>query len=315
MNNKAAKILGILSLLLFFVMSAEAKNNRKTLHDSLVAYAKEYIGCRYQYGGKGPSKFDCSGYTGYVFKKFGYSLNASSSGQYQQGSKVKLKNTQIGDLIFFNGSQAGGSTVGHVGIICGVSEDGDTVSFIHASVQKGVTIDLYPGYDYYNKRFVGCKRVLPEISDVQPLPSDEEVIENNDSSEEVQKDTTPQPQKDEELKPEPSPKVDPHKKEKDHKKITPKPEPKKKKGRKELRKEEKRKKKGKDVEKKKPEPPQPQKEEKKPVGQDKLHEVKKGETLYRLSVTYGCTVEQLQKWNNLKDNTIKAGDVLIVGKP
>lgn len=308
MNNKAAKILGILSLLLFFVMSAEAKNNRKTLHDSLIAYAKEYIGCRYQYGGKGPSKFDCSGYTGYVFKKFGYSLNASSSGQYQQGSKVKLKNTQIGDLIFFNGSQAGGSTVGHVGIICGVSENGDTVNFIHASVQKGVTIDLYPGYDYYNKRFVGCKRVLPEISDVQPLPSnEEEIIENDDSNKEGQNDTTPQPKKDEELKPDPAPQIDPHNKEKDRKKVTPKPEPKKKKGRKELRKEERRKK------KEKPVPPNPH-EKVAPQPKDKLHEVKKGETLYRLSVTYGCTVEQLQKWNNLKDNTIKAGDVLIVGK-
>jgi len=45
-----------------------------------------------------------------------------------------------------------------------------------------------------------------------------------------------------------------------------------------------------------------------------VHEVKKGETLYRISVNYKVSVEQLYKLNNLKNNTIEIGDKIIVKK-
>ncbi len=44
-----------------------------------------------------------------------------------------------------------------------------------------------------------------------------------------------------------------------------------------------------------------------------MHRVKKGETLFRLSVIYKVTVEQIQEWNGLKDNLIKEGTLLRVG--
>jgi LysM repeat protein len=48
-------------------------------------------------------------------------------------------------------------------------------------------------------------------------------------------------------------------------------------------------------------------------GSPVYHTVKRGETLFRLSKQYGTTVQNLQEWNNLQDNTIEVGQKLIVG--
>jgi len=45
-----------------------------------------------------------------------------------------------------------------------------------------------------------------------------------------------------------------------------------------------------------------------------VHEVKKGETLYRISVNYKVSVDQLYRLNNLKNNIIEIGDRIIVKK-
>ena len=41
---------------------------------SVVALAQQYLGTRYVYGGAAPGAFDCSGYTMYIMKQFGYNL-------------------------------------------------------------------------------------------------------------------------------------------------------------------------------------------------------------------------------------------------
>lgn len=43
------------------------------------------------------------------------------------------------------------------------------------------------------------------------------------------------------------------------------------------------------------------------------HEVKLGETVFRLARNYGVRQEQVRKWNNLQDNKIEVGQKLIVG--
>jgi LysM repeat protein len=49
-------------------------------------------------------------------------------------------------------------------------------------------------------------------------------------------------------------------------------------------------------------------------GTVKTHTVKKGETLSSISRKYGCTVNDLKKWNNLKSNTVKVGQKLKIKK-
>ena len=38
----------------------------------LLDYASKFKGVRYRLGAAGPNRFDCSGFTSYVFSKFGY---------------------------------------------------------------------------------------------------------------------------------------------------------------------------------------------------------------------------------------------------
>jgi predicted RNase H-like nuclease (RuvC/YqgF family) len=44
-----------------------------------------------------------------------------------------------------------------------------------------------------------------------------------------------------------------------------------------------------------------------------IHLVKPGETLFRVSRTYGVSIDKLKKWNKLSDDIIEVGQKLIVG--
>lgn len=117
---------------------------------SIVATAKQYLGYKYTYGGSSPSTgFDCSGFTSYVFKQHGISLNRTAAAQYSNGVAVSRANLQPGDLVMF-----GKSGINHVAIYIGGGQ------IIHASTPStGVRIDsLSTGY--YNNNYVGARRVL-----------------------------------------------------------------------------------------------------------------------------------------------------------
>lgn len=133
------------------------------LQADLVEYAKNYLGCRYRSGSKGPRTFDCSGFTSFIFKKFGYSLNPSSRTQGTQGEEVSLNEAQVGDLIFFSGRRVS-DMVGHVGMITDIDNETGKIKFIHASVGNGVMIDTYPDGGYYSKRFISVRHILSDDS-------------------------------------------------------------------------------------------------------------------------------------------------------
>lgn len=124
--------------------------------DDLLTEAKKYIGVRYVHGAKGPNAFDCSGYTSYIYKQFGYSISPGSRIQYTQGEPVARKDLRKGDLVFFT-SRSSGKNVGHVGIVYSVNPATGDFSFIHASL-KGVKISRFEGY--YVPRYVGAKRII-----------------------------------------------------------------------------------------------------------------------------------------------------------
>lgn len=116
---------------------------------SVVATAKKYIGCKYVYGGSSPSGFDCSGFTSYVYKQFGVSLNRTAAGQYSNGVAVSRSNLQPGDLIMF-----GKSGISHVAIYIGGGK------IVHAAnPSRGVTTDTINS-GYYNNNYVGARRVI-----------------------------------------------------------------------------------------------------------------------------------------------------------
>ena len=129
---------------------SEADSSNGVTGNDIVAYAKQFLGCRYVYGASGPSSFDCSGLTMYVYAHFGYSLSHSSRVQATQGRAV-TGNLQPGDILVFSND---GKTVGHVGIYIGNDQ------FIHAADSStGVVIGRLS--DKWNKsKYWGARRIL-----------------------------------------------------------------------------------------------------------------------------------------------------------
>lgn len=133
----------------------------ESFQSELSDYARKFLGTKYVWGAKGPRAFDCSGFTGYVFKNFGYNIGGNSREQATRGQKVDIKEARVGDLMFFSRPR-GGKTVGHVGMVIDVDPDNGTLKFIHASTKKGVTIQQFPDSGHYNRRFLQVRRVIDE---------------------------------------------------------------------------------------------------------------------------------------------------------
>lgn len=128
--------------------------------NNLLDEAMSHIGARYRSGSKGPSAFDCSGFTSYVYKQMGVNnIGASSRDQYVRNIPVSRSEMQRGDLVFFT-SPGSGHGVGHVGIVVDVNPDNNTFNFIHASSSEGVKISN-SNDGFYSRRFVGVRRVPP----------------------------------------------------------------------------------------------------------------------------------------------------------
>lgn len=131
--------------------SAPVSTNGNVSGSSVVAYAKQYLGSKYVSGGASPKGFDCSGFTTYVYKHFGISLNRTSSGQASNGRAVGRNELQVGDIICFSNSSSS-KRIGHVGIYVGGGQ------FIHAAnSRKGVIISNVSGAGFY---FVCARRVV-----------------------------------------------------------------------------------------------------------------------------------------------------------
>ena len=126
------------------------------LASKIIATAKQYLGCPYIYGTRGPNTFDCSGLTYYVFKQYGYTLKGSAYLQGYNDAYPKITSMsalQPGDLVFFN-TIADNDLSDHTGIYIG---GGD---FIHASSGGGHVMisSMLKGYYYTN--FSWGRRVL-----------------------------------------------------------------------------------------------------------------------------------------------------------
>lgn len=152
-----------------FFCSSTKKENKTTIHttqnatkkdrDSIVSFAKQYLGTPYLYAGNDPKKgFDCSGFVSYVFKNFNVDLPRSSSGYKNIGVSLKPDEFKIGDVLVFYGYQ-NNTVIGHLGIIC--EANGMDSKFIHASSGKVSSVTISElNSDHYSKRYYKCIDVL-----------------------------------------------------------------------------------------------------------------------------------------------------------
>lgn len=106
--------------------------SNEELRTAIVDYAMQYLGNKYVHGGRSlAGGTDCSGFTCYIYKDFGYSLSRTPSGQYStNGRSVSYDEIQPGDIICY-----GKSKCTHVGLYIG---DGQIIH--SANSRKGVII-------------------------------------------------------------------------------------------------------------------------------------------------------------------------------
>lgn len=124
-----------------------SNNNSNSSASAIIAEAQKHLGKAYSWGGNGPTTFDCSGYTKYVFAKAGISLPRTSGAQYASTTRISESQAKPGDLVFFDY----GSGISHVGIYVGNGQ------MINAQ-DNGVKYDNIHGSGW-GKYLVGFGRV------------------------------------------------------------------------------------------------------------------------------------------------------------
>lgn len=120
--------------------------------DSVVSFAKSFIGAPYKFGGTSlVSGIDCSAFVSKVYDYFHVKLPRTARQMFSVGYDVNKSELQSADLVFFTTYAKYPS---HVGIYTGDDK------FIHASSRaKQVTIgDMRQRY--YAKRYIGARRVI-----------------------------------------------------------------------------------------------------------------------------------------------------------
>ena len=106
--------------------------------------AKSMLGKKYKWGGDGPYRYDCSGFTKEVFEENGIELPRQAKEQAKVGIKVYQHQLRKGDLVFFTSKNH--TTINHVGIYLGNGK------FIHASrFHRRIVISPFREYKKYFK--------------------------------------------------------------------------------------------------------------------------------------------------------------------
>ncbi|NTW41309.1 MAG: C40 family peptidase [Cellulomonadaceae bacterium] len=71
----------------------------------LIAYARQFVGTPYKWGGSSPLGFDCSGFVQYVFRKMGVDLPRVSYQQATYGKRIAPDQLRPGDLVAWDNSK------------------------------------------------------------------------------------------------------------------------------------------------------------------------------------------------------------------
>jgi murein DD-endopeptidase len=117
----------------------------------IVLEALGQVGRPYRYGGSTPEGFDCSGLVQYVYREAGIPLPRTTVEQYRSGRRVKLRDLEPGDLLFYRFDRR---PVDHVAIYLG---DGQAV---HAPARGRAVIVAAVDLPHWQKRYVDAVRIL-----------------------------------------------------------------------------------------------------------------------------------------------------------
>lgn len=127
---------------------------QKKFQKEVLKEANKHVGTPYKYGGITPKGFDCSGFAQYVMAQNNIELPRTSREQSTLYKKIKLKNIEAGDLIFFGSNK---SAINHVGIISEVTDD--KIYMIHSSTSRGVIVSEITTSAYWSSKIQIITRI------------------------------------------------------------------------------------------------------------------------------------------------------------
>lgn len=128
----------------------EAYNNAPVLNCTREEFVNTAVSQHfaYSYGSKDPASgaLDCSGYTSYVYKKFGADIGGSSAVQWENTRAISARDAKAGDLVFKQSPSSNG--INHVGFYLGNYAD---ANYNHCASSTGTVTNNYQGFVIYRR--------------------------------------------------------------------------------------------------------------------------------------------------------------------
>ena len=158
-NQQNSHISNNIEVVSYGSYNPRVERNTRELINNIEWSAKSFLGTRYVWGATGPTKFDCSGFTQWVYRDAGINIPRVSRDQAKVGQYVSYNNLRKGDMIFFDTKKHKKGIVTHVGIYLGNG------NFIHASsAAKKVIVYNFNQKPFYKERFLWGRRVVQDNS-------------------------------------------------------------------------------------------------------------------------------------------------------
>jgi cell wall-associated NlpC family hydrolase len=121
-----------------------------TVGNEVAIRAISLLGAPYEWGGAGPTTFDCSGLVRFIHDQLGIFVPRTAAEQYSAARRVDIDDLEPGDLLFFRIK----GTISHVAIYTGEGR------FVHAP-QTGRPVELRMMDDeFYRERLAGAGRLF-----------------------------------------------------------------------------------------------------------------------------------------------------------